>query len=147
MLQVQGTEEGRAPGSLLWGRESISELVTQQGRALAQDFDRSRSGRGWDQVPAHLPTGNEDACASAGASAALGGKAWLILPRLKQKGPAMALGLRDFIASALYNFLPSRRQGAQQAKQIRGCNVILDICSLENEFTLRAQAVIFWFII
>lgn len=144
---MQGAEEGRAPGSLLWGTASISEPVTQRGRALAQGFDGSRSGTGRDWVPAHLPTGEEDACAATGASAASGGKAWLILPRLKQKGPAAALGLGDFIPSPLCNFLPSRKWGAQPAKQIRGCNVISDICSLENEFTLRAQAVIFWFII
>lgn len=39
-------------------------------------------------------------------------------------------------------FFPSCKQGPQQAKQIRACNVILDICPLENEFMFRAQAVI-----
>lgn len=38
-------------------------------------------------------------------------------------------GFRSFLSM---QFFLSCKQGLQQAKQIRGCNVILDICSLEN---------------
>lgn len=90
--------------AVTWGQ------VTQWGQALAQGFGWSGSGMGWGRVPPQLLTGNKDASAASGASTALGGKAWLSLPRLKPKGPAMAVGLGDFIPSSPCNFfLPASR--------------------------------------
>lgn len=72
---------------------------------------------GWGRVPAQLLTGKRDARAASGASTALGGKAWLSLPRLKPKGPAVALGLGDFIPSFPCNFfLPASRDRSRLNK-------------------------------
>lgn len=90
--------------------------------------DRSRSGDGfWHRVLAgagwardevrYRFLGKEDAHTAAGTSAALEDKILLSLPRLKQKGPVMALGLGDFIPSSPCNFfLPASRDHSRLNK-------------------------------
>lgn len=47
----------------------------------------------------------------------------------KAKGTCRGCGTWGFHSFLSVQFFPSCKQGPQQAKQIKGCNVILDMCS------------------